>query len=117
MNDPHCQHNDKRIEELVKDMAAAKMEHQSFKRRIDELEGSSKRQNDILVTLQRQADAIQTMNEKIDDVASDVKGVAKRVEAIENEPADKWKKMSFEAIKYIVLAVLGAIAGYFLNGA
>lgn len=117
MNDAHCQHNDKRIEELVKDMASAKTEHQSFKRRLDELEETGKRQNEILVTLQRQADAIETMNGKIDGVATSVKNVAQRVEEIENEPADRWKKMGFEIVKYIILAVLGVFVGYFLKGA
>lgn len=111
----HCRDNDKRIEELAKDMAAAKMEHESFKRRIKDLEESGKRQNDILITLQRQADAIETMNGKIDGVADSVKNVARRVEEIENEPADRWKKISFEIIKYAVLAVFGAFVGYFLK--
>lgn len=113
MQDPHCQRNDQRIEELVKDMAAAKAEHQSFKRRIDELEEDGKRQYDILITLQKQADAIETMNGKIDGVASSVKSIADRVEEIEKEPADRWKKISYEIIKYIVLAVVGAFVGYF----
>lgn len=111
----HCQRHDERISELQKDMAAAKMEHQSFKRRLDDLEEAGKRQNDILVTLQKQADAIETMNGKIDGVASSVRNIADRVEKIEDEPADKWKKISFEVVKYVILAVLGAFVGYFLK--
>lgn len=116
MNENNCQRNAERIDKLMEDMASAKAEHQSFKRRLNELEESGKRQNDILVTLQRQADAIESMNGKIDGVASSVKNVARRVEEIENEPADRWKKMTFEVIKYIVLAVLGVMAGFFLKG-
>lgn len=115
MNEAKCQQNDQRINELVKDMAAAKMEHQSFKRRLDDLEETGKRQNDILVTLQKQADAIETMNGKIDGVASSVEKMSRRVEQIENEPADRWKKMSFEIVKYLILAVLGAFVGYFIK--
>lgn len=115
MNEVKCQQNDQRINELVKDMAAAKMEHQSFKRRLDDLEETGKRQNDILVTLQKQADAIETMNGKIDGVASSVEKMSQRVEQIENEPADRWKKMSFEIVKYLILAVLGAFVGYFIK--
>ena len=91
------------------------MEHQSFKRRLDDLEETGKRQNDILVTLQKQADAIETMNGKIDGVASSVEKMSQRVEQIENEPADRWKKMSFEIVKYLILAVLGAFVGYFIK--
>lgn len=115
MNEVHCQHNDKRIDKLVEDMSAAKMEHQSFKRRLDDLEETGKRQNDILLTLQKQADAIETMNSKIDGVANSVEKMSQRVEEIEKEPADRWKKMSFEIIKYLILAVLGAFVGYFIK--
>lgn len=115
MNEVHCQRQNERIDELVKCMAASQMEHQSFKRRIDDLERKSEQQSDILLTLQKQADAIETMNSKIDGVASNVEKMSKRVEQIEKEPADKWKKISFEIIKYLILAVLGAFVGYFIK--
>lgn len=115
MEHGHCSHNNQRIEELMKYMAAAQMEHQSFKRRIDDLENKSERQNDILLTLQKQAAAIEAINGKIDGVASSVEKMSQRVEQIEKEPADKWKKISFEVIKYLILAVLGAFVGYFIK--
>ena len=113
--DRHCQHNERRIEELVKDMASAKTEHHSFKRRLDELEENGRKQNEILITLQRQADAIESINKKIDVVADSVEAVNGRVAQMEKEPAERWKKISFEIIKYIVLAAAGAVAGYFLK--
>lgn len=111
----HCQHNDERIEELLKDSASNATEHQSFKRRLSELEQSSKRQNDILLALQRQGDAIESMGKKIDSLAGSIDKTAKRLEAIEKEPGDKYKKLSYEVVKYIVLAVLGAFVGYFIK--
>ena len=115
MNEDLCRRNDARIEELVKDMASAKTEHHSFRRRLDELEENGRRQNDILVTLQRQADAIESINKKIDGVASSVCSVAGRVAEIEREPAERWKKICFEIIKYIVLAAVAAAAGYLMK--
>lgn len=112
----HCLHNDERIEELQKATAANDMEHQSFRRRLSDLEVSSKRQNDILLALQRQGDAIESMGKKIDNLAGSINNTAKRLEAIEKEPADRYKKLSYEVIKYIVLAIMGVAVGYFIKG-
>ena len=113
----HCRHNDERIEELMKDSAANKAEHQSFKRRFDELEAASKRQNDILLALQRQGDAIESMGKKIDTLTGSINNTTKRLEAIEQEPADRYKRLSYEVLKYVILAIVGVIVGYFLKGA
>ena len=86
-------------DEVARETSSNKMEHESFKRRIDELEENGKRQHEILITLQKQADAIESMNEKIDDVADSVKTVAGRLSEIEKEPGEKWKKIVFEVIK------------------
>lgn len=112
----HCQHNDTRIDHLMEDSASNKTEHQSFKRRLDELEQSSKRQNDILLALQRQGDAIESMGKKIDNLTGSINNTAKRLEAIEKEPGDRYKKLSYEVLKYVLLAVVGAAVGYFLKG-
>lgn len=84
--------------------------------RINTLEESSKKQTDILLVLQKQGDAIETMNMKIDKVADGVDTLGNRVGNLEQEPADKWKKISLEVIKYVVLAVIGVIVGYFIKG-
>lgn len=83
---------------------------------IDELKESSQKQTEILLALQRQGDAIEAVNEKIDHVSDGVDKLGNRVGQLEQEPADKWKKMRFEIIKYVVLAIVGVVVGYFLNG-
>lgn len=97
--------------------AANKAEHESFKRRLTELESSSKRQNDILLALQRQGDAIENISKKLESMTASISGTVKRLEAIEQEPADRYKKLSYEVLKYVVLAIVGVIVGYFLKGA
>lgn len=96
--------------------AANKAEHDSFKRRLTELETSSKRQNDILLALQRQGDAIENIGKKLESMTASISSTVKRLEAIEKEPADEYKKLRYEIIKYIVIAVVGAFAGYFIKG-
>lgn len=96
--------------------AANRTEHDSFKRRLDNLEEAGKERTEMLLAIQRQGDAIEGLGKKMDGIASSVGRVEKRVDEIEKEPADRWKKISFEIVKYIVLAVIGAAVGYFLKG-
>lgn len=103
------------ITQLSAGMAENRSEHRSFRRRLDELEENGRRQNEVLITLQRQADAIESINKKIDGVAGSVEAVADRVSKMEQEPAERWKKIGFEIIKYAVLAALSAAAGYMLK--
>ena len=110
-----CLDNQRRLNTLTQKVAEEtgynEAEHDAFNRRIEALENGGKTQNEILVTLQRQADNIETMNEKIDAVSTSVEHVAERVTVIEKEPADKWKKITFEVIKCVVLAVAGIAVG------
>lgn len=113
--DQQCLSMQSHITQLSEAVAENRTEHRSFRRRLDELEEAGKRQNEILLTLQRQADAIESINKKIDGVADSVKSVAGRVSEIEKEPAERWKKVSFEIIKYIVLAAVGAAVGFYMK--
>ena len=96
--------------------AANKAEHDSFKRRLKDLEEAGKERTEMLLAIQRQGDAIQSMDKKMDGISASLGRVEKRVDEIEKEPADKWKKISFEIVKYVVLAVVGAAVGYFIKG-
>ena len=119
MDEQTCIANCKMLHELhgkvEHETGANAMEHGSFKRRLDDLEESSKRQNEILLALQRQGDAIEAMNGKIDRVAVGMERIDKRVETIEKEPAERWKKVTFEIIKYVVLAAVGVAVGYIIK--
>ena len=113
--DQMCAENCRRLNELEKSVAEEtarnQAEHSSFKRRIGDLEDGFKQQNGILVTLQKQADAIESIDKKIDVTTGAIEGVSARLDKIEQEPADKWKKISFEIVKYIVIAALGVVVG------
>ena len=113
--DEQCLNLHAQVTQLAEGLAENRTEHRSFRRRLDELEENGKRQTEILLTLQRQADAIESINTKIDKVAGSVEKVAGRVSQMEREPAESWKKMGFEIIKYIVLAAIGAAIGIFLR--
>ena len=101
--------------EMSNTLAKNEQEHKSFRRRLDELEKEAQKQNGILVTLQRQGDAIENMTRALTEVKATVENIDKRVDSIEHEPADKWKRMLFEIAKYIVLAALGVAVGYLVK--
>lgn len=130
-----CLETRRRVQEIADEVAretAANAEvHREHERRIKQLEESGKRQSDILVTLQKQADAIESMNGKIDTfsekVDSKIDSMSERMECIvnrqdqritnlEKEPGEKWKKISFEVIKYLVIAAVGAGVAFLTKG-
>lgn len=103
--------------QVDRETAANETEHASFRRRLDKLEEAGKERTEMLLAIQRQGTAIENIGKKVGEIAVSVGDVKKRVDEIEQEPADNYKKLKYEIIKYIVLAVLGAFVGYFIKGA
>lgn len=103
------------ISDLMAKASANEMEHSSFRRRLDALEKSSGAQTEILLTLQKQGGAIESMGESLRTMTDRIGRIDSRLVAIEQEPADKWKRMLFEIAKYIVLAALGVAVGYLVK--
>lgn len=101
--------------EIVAHLAENEMEHKSFRRRLDEHQESLKKYGEILVIMERQSNAIERMGRALDRVEKTVESVDGRVATLEREPGEKWKKTTFELIKYVVLAVAGLIVGWVLK--
>jgi len=101
--------------EILAQLAANETEHKSFKRRLDEHDGLLKEQNKIFIALERQSNAIESMNSSMGRVETKVDGITGRVEALEKEPAEKWKKTSWEVLKYVLLAIIGLIVGFVIK--
>ena len=100
------------VTQMMERMAESRGDQQAILHRLDGLEHSDWQQNDLNVALQREADAIDALHEKADMLAKQMINVSDRVSAIEKEPGERWKKIGFEIIKYIVLAAVGAAIGY-----
>lgn len=101
--------------QVDKETAANQAEHEMFKRRIKDLEEAGKERTEMLLAIQRLGDAVKNVSTKVGEIAVSVSNVERRVDEIENEPADKYKKLTFEVIKYILLAVVGVVVGYFIK--
>lgn len=102
MEHPNCEHMRDVVSALRADMAAAEKEHESFRRRLGEHDTSLKQLTELTIAVQGLAQAVNNQTEAMAKME-------KRLAAIEAEPGENWKKMAFEVLKYVVLAVVGAI--------
>ena len=108
--------NEEQYAEIKAALASNETEHKSFKRRLDELGELMKKNNEILVILERQNNAIERLGRGVDRVEHMVNTVDGRVAVLEKEPGEKWKKMTAEIIKWAVIGLLSGAAGYVLRG-
>lgn len=107
--------NEDQYAEIHAQLAANEIEHKEMRRRLDSHAEALKKQSEILVLLERQSNAIERMGRALDRVEKAVESVDSRVAIIEKEPADKWKKTSWEILKYVVLAIIGIVVGYIIK--
>ena len=107
--------NEEQYAKIVADLAANDTEHSSFKRRLDEHDTAIREQNKIFVALEKQSNAIESMNTSMGRVEKKVDGIGSRVDALEKEPGEKWKKVTWEIVKYMVLALVGVAVGWVIK--
>lgn len=107
--------NEEQYAEITAKLAANETEHREFSRRLDNHSESLKKYGDILVIMERQSNAIERMSKALDRVEKTVASVDSRVAVLEKEPGDKWKKVSWEIIKYVVLALVGLAVGWIIK--
>ena len=103
--------NEEQYAEVVAKLASNETEHKSFCRRLDEHDALLREQNKIVVAIEKQSNAIETMNKSMSRVESNVDSLSGRVDAMEKEPGEKWKKVSWEILKYVLLAIAGVVVG------
>ena len=115
----NCPNND-RLNELEKkvseEIGRNELAHESYERRFSELKTASERQTEMLITMQKQADAIEKVSDKVDRVVESIDNISERVSDIEKEPADKWKKTTGKILEWAVLLILGIVAGIVFKG-
>ena len=99
------QYERERLNELREKMAAKEREHDE---RIVQI-------NDLTLAVQRQSDVMERVVDAQQKIRQSINRVEKRVVDLEREPADRWRKLAFEIIKWAVIGALGLIAGYILG--
>lgn len=101
--------------QVDRETAANEAEHNSFKRRLNALEAAEKERTEMLLAIQSLGDAVKNVSTKVGEIAVSVNKVEQRVDEIESEPGDQYKKLKYEIIKCVVLAIVGVAIGYFIK--
>ena len=109
------QYERERLNELREKMAAKEREHESFRRRLKEHDERIVQINDLTLAVQRQGDVMERVVDAQQKTPQSIDRVEKRVVDLEREPADRWRNLAFEIIKWAVIGALGLIAGYILG--
>lgn len=102
--------------ELRATLAAASQEHSSFRRRLDTLETESKEHGAIVKEIWSLSAAIKSILESQQRTEKEIKSIDNRVAKLETEPAEKWRKITWELVKAVVLAAAGVIVGRLIGG-
>jgi peptidoglycan hydrolase CwlO-like protein len=106
--------NEEQYAEVVAQLASNETEHKSFRRRLEDHDALLREQNKIVVAIEKQSNAIETMNTSMGRVETKVDSLSGRVDAVEKKPGEKWEKVTWEILKYALLAVAGVVIGKFL---
>lgn len=85
------------------------------KRRLDGIESEVKEQGKLLNTIDKLVAGLARFDEKITDLSDKIDGLGNRINLIELKPAEKWERIIFEILKYVVLAGVGFLAAKLLG--
>ena len=103
--------NEDQYTEVMAQLASNETEHKSFRRRLEDHDALLREQNKIVVAIEKQSAAIETMNTSMGRVETKVDSLSGRVDAVEKKPGEKWEKVTWEILKYVMLALLGILVG------
>ena len=109
--------NDEQYAEIIGALRANEQEHSSYNRRLHEHDEKIDKLQQTQVQLANLTNAVNNLANGIGEVMTAVQSVDKRVGELEREPADKWKKITWEIVKAVVLAAAGAGIAILTKGA
>ena len=109
--------NDEQYAEIIGALRANEQEHSSYNRRLREHDEKIEKLQQTQIQLANLTNAVNNLASGIGEVKTAVQGVDKRVAELEREPADKWKKITWEIVKAVVMAAVGAGIALLTRGA
>lgn len=109
--------NDEQYAEIIGALRANEQEHASYNRRLHEHDEKIDKLQQTQVQLANLTNAVNNLASGIGEVKTAVQSVDKRVGELEREPADKWKKITWEIVKAVVMAAVGAGIAILTKGA
>ena len=109
--------NDEQYAEIIGALRANEQEHSSYNRRLHEHDEKIDKLQQTQVQLANLTNAVNNLANGIGEVKTAVQSVDKRVGELEREPADKWKTITWEIVKAVVMAAVGAGIAILTKGA
>ena len=109
--------NEEQYAAIVGALRANEQEHNSYNRRLHEHDEKIDKLQQTQVQLANLTNAVNNLANGIGEVKTAVQSVDKRVGELEREPADKWKRITWEIVKAVVLAAAGAGIAILTKGA
>lgn len=109
--------NDEQYAEIIGSLRANEQEHSSYNRRLHEHDEKIDKLQQTQIQLANLTNAVNNLANGIGEVKTAVQSVDKRVGELEREPADKWKKITWEIVKAVVMAAVGAGIAILTKGA
>ena len=109
--------NDEQYAEIIGALRANEQEHASYNRRLHEHDEKIDKLQQTQIQLANLTNAVNNLASGIGEIKTAVQSVDKRVGELEREPADKWKKITWEIVKAVVLAAAGAGIAILTKGA
>ena len=84
--------------------------------RLESVEKDVKEQGKLLQSIDRLAMGLTRLDEKMGDLSCKIDTFGSRINMIELKPAEKWERIAYEVLKYIVLAGVGFLAAKLIGG-
>ena len=124
--------NEEQYAAIREELAANQKEHESYNRRLREHDEKLEKLftvhlNDQIgirydqdksfgvENLRQSFNQIKSLTENIGEVKTSVQSMDRRLDVIEREPGDNWRKASWEIFKYVLLAIIAGVIGYVLK--
>ena len=85
-------------------------------RQIGEVRAEVKEQGKLLQSIDRLAMGLTRLDEKMGDLSCKIDTFGSRINMIELKPAEKWERIAYEVLKYVVLAGVGFLAAKLIGG-
>lgn len=108
--------NEEQYAEVRAALASNDTEHGSFRRRLDEHDEDIKELQQAQIQLANLTNAVNNLAAGIGEVKTAVQGVDTRVAKLEQEPADKWKRVTSKIIELLVAAAVGYALSFITKG-
>ena len=105
--------NEEQYAEIKAQLATNQKEHESYNRILQEHDSTLKEISKTQIILERLSNAVSNLTNGMTEVKTTVQSVDRRVAELEREPGEKWKKVTWEIIKAVVIAIAGVALGYF----